>query len=164
MSRSPDDPVARAFQAYGPGPVARGWIGTALRPATILTAMLIGAAIIPVTWLTTTPSLCPFKRVTGLPCPGCGMTRSVVTLLHGDLAASLYYHPLGIAVVAICLGLIAVDGWVWLRSTARGGPSRSPSWLPERLMVTPAPWAAIALLTAVWLVRLPLYLAGSWVF
>jgi len=164
MSRLPDDPVARAFHALGLGQTAFTWIGSALRPASVLTAMLIGAALLPVSWVTTTPSLCPFKLVTGLPCPGCGMTRSVVTLMHGDLTASLYFHPLGIMLVGLCLGLIVLDGWVWLRPAINGAPSKSASWLPERLMRTPAPWAAIAMLALVWLVRLPLYLAGSWVF
>jgi hypothetical protein len=38
---------------------------------------------------------CPFLSLTGLPCPGCGMTRSCFSLLRGDLAGSLSYHALG---------------------------------------------------------------------
>jgi hypothetical protein len=41
-------------------------------------------------------SLCAFQVWTGQPCPGCGMTRSIVRLSHGDVGASLGYHPLGI--------------------------------------------------------------------
>jgi hypothetical protein len=41
------------------------------------------------------PSLCLFKRL-GLPCPGCGLGRSISFLLHGDLQRSLQTHPLGI--------------------------------------------------------------------
>jgi hypothetical protein len=41
------------------------------------------------------PSLCTFKNLTGLPCPGCGLVRSVTALVHGDVSGSLAYHRLG---------------------------------------------------------------------
>jgi hypothetical protein len=34
----------------------------------------------------------------------------------------------------------------------------------ERIFVSPAPWIAIAALAIVWVVRLPLYLLGTWTF
>ena len=37
---------------------------------------------------------CWFRRLTGLPCPTCGATRSALSLAHGDLAAALRYNPL----------------------------------------------------------------------
>lgn len=37
---------------------------------------------------------CGFRKLTGLYCPGCGGTRSVMALLKGKLLTSLYYHPL----------------------------------------------------------------------
>ena len=51
--------------------------------------------------LTNGPVLCPFRRITGLPCPGCGLTRSCVAFLHGDLSRSLHFHPFGPLVVVI---------------------------------------------------------------
>ncbi len=30
------------------------------------------------------PILCVFRRVTGIPCPGCGMTRAFTFYMHGD--------------------------------------------------------------------------------
>lgn len=38
--------------------------------------------------------LCPIRNITGLPCPGCGMTRAFLSLAKFDLAAALEYHPL----------------------------------------------------------------------
>src|SRR4051794_22012477 len=125
--------------------------------------LLVGAAI-PLHWLTAGPSLCPFKVLTGLPCPGCGLTRSTVALLHGDLSTSLYFHPLGAPMVAALMVLAVIDAWVWWRGSRAGAIRRPASWLTERVMLTPAPWVAIAALVLVWLVRLPLYVTGVWTF
>jgi hypothetical protein len=47
--------------------------------------------------------LCMFKRLFSLPCPGCGLTRSVSSILHGDFLKSWSYHPLGVFFVATAL-------------------------------------------------------------
>ncbi|MBL0258363.1 MAG: DUF2752 domain-containing protein [Bacteroidetes bacterium] len=40
-------------------------------------------------------SLCPFKMLTGFPCPGCGLTKSMVFFYEGDWNKSLSYHIFG---------------------------------------------------------------------
>lgn len=42
------------------------------------------------------PGMCMMRSVTGIPCPGCGLLRSMVSAMHGDLARSLEYHRLGV--------------------------------------------------------------------
>lgn len=37
---------------------------------------------------------CPLKLLTGVPCPGCGMTRAFVAIAHGDLSAARDYNLL----------------------------------------------------------------------
>lgn len=37
---------------------------------------------------------CPFKVLTGLDCPGCGLTRAFRAALHFDFVAAFQYHPL----------------------------------------------------------------------
>ena len=39
-------------------------------------------------------TLCPFKKITGLPCPACGTTRAWVAAFHLDFKAAFHYHPL----------------------------------------------------------------------
>jgi len=58
--------------------------------------------------LETDQSLCPFKMLTGFPCPGCGITKSLVYFYQGDLTKSLHYHILGPFVVLFCLITIVV--------------------------------------------------------
>ena len=38
--------------------------------------------------------MCPFKLLTGVPCPGCGMTRAYLYLFEGDIQGAFYFHPL----------------------------------------------------------------------
>ena len=37
---------------------------------------------------------CPLRFISGIPCPGCGMTRAYHSLLHLDFNQAFYYHPL----------------------------------------------------------------------
>lgn len=36
--------------------------------------------------------LCPTKSIFGLPCPGCGLTRSFISFFNGDFCEALYYN------------------------------------------------------------------------
>jgi hypothetical protein len=138
--------------------------GAFLRPASLVSVGLVVGALLPLSVLTTGLEFCPFKVATGLPCPGCGITRASVAFLHGDITTSFFYHPLGAPLVLAAVVIGVLDAWYWWRSRAPGQPPSPPSWLIERVMLSPAPWAAIAALVIVWLVRLPLYVLGTWVF
>ena len=37
---------------------------------------------------------CPFLYFFGIPCPGCGMTRALISAAKLDFNAAFYYHPL----------------------------------------------------------------------
>lgn len=58
--------------------------------------------------LETDQSFCPFKMLTGFPCPGCGITKSLVYFYQGDLYKSVSYHILGPFVIAFCWVTIIV--------------------------------------------------------
>ncbi len=71
------------------------------------------------------PSICLFYHLTGLPCPGCGLTRSFVCLGHEQFLESLHWHPLGPAIFLLCAllwlrcGLYYLRGVTWLRVPPR---------------------------------------------
>ena len=48
---------------------------------------------------------CPVLLLTGLPCPGCGLTRSWVHLSHGDVGAAFDYNLFGPAFYLVAVGL-----------------------------------------------------------
>jgi hypothetical protein len=68
---------------------------------------------------------CPFRAVTGLWCPGCGLTRATHHLLNGDPLAALGSNLF----VPLVLGAILIAWLTWV-SRAFGRPVRS---LGERL-------------------------------
>jgi hypothetical protein len=53
---------------------------------------------------------CVFHTVTGLHCPGCGATRCLYALVHGNLAAAARYNVLFLGLLPL---LLAWGGWVW---------------------------------------------------
>jgi hypothetical protein len=47
------------------------------------------------------PNLCIWKTLLGLPCPGCGLTRGVCYLVHGNWAEAARFNPLSFLAVGI---------------------------------------------------------------
>jgi hypothetical protein len=58
--------------------------------------------------LETDQSFCPFKMLTGFPCAGCGITKSLVYFYEGDLEKSIHYHILGPFVIVFGVLTIVV--------------------------------------------------------
>src|SRR5580765_1080225 len=50
---------------------------------------------------------CLFKKMTGIPCPGCGGSRSFLMALHGDFYHSILMNPMGLLILTV-LVLVAV--------------------------------------------------------
>ncbi len=47
--------------------------------------------------------LCLLHRVTGVPCPGCGLTRSVASVAHLEFGRAVAMHPFGFFFFALFL-------------------------------------------------------------
>ena len=49
---------------------------------------------------------CPFFKLTGVPCPGCGLTRACMLLLRGEVQASIRFHafaPIFVVLISILI-------------------------------------------------------------
>lgn len=55
------------------------------------------------THLESQQSLCPMKLLTGFPCPGCGITKSMVFFYEGNISKSFQHHFFGPFTVLFCL-------------------------------------------------------------
>lgn len=51
---------------------------------------------------------CPFYEITGLYCPGCGGTRSLTALLHGDVLLAFHENP-STPVLLLVIGLFYIE-------------------------------------------------------
>ena len=68
---------------------------------------------------------CQFRAITGLWCPGCGLTRGFHQLLTGHPISALQHNIF----VPIVLAIVAFTWWSWLR-TSFGRPALPwPRWL-----------------------------------
>lgn len=87
---------------------------------------------------------CMLHRMTGWHCPGCGATRALHALLHGDLLQALAFNP----VFVILMPIIGVAfAWHGLEKW-RGRPPRTRPLLPGGVIL-----ALAALLVAFGLLR-----------
>ena len=95
---------------------------------------------------TVVPQSCIWQYFTGLPCPFCGLIRSLLEVSHGRLSSALDYHLFGPLVYAGGLAVLAWSFYAWVsKSEARPGAG----------FMRVAKWAAavLGLLWLAWWVR-----------
>jgi hypothetical protein len=64
---------------------------------------------------------CPFHQYTGLLCPGCGATRALSALVHGDISAAVHFNVLTVILLPLF--------FVWLVfAYQRAITGRTPAW------------------------------------
>src|SRR5262249_38248063 len=97
--------------------------GAALVAAALLAAGFLLPARRPIPF-----DLCVLHRLTGLPCPTCGLTRSVCLFARGEWGASLAMHPAGwLAFSGLAIACL------WLAAEAAAGRDLGPG-LKARLV------------------------------
>lgn len=82
-----------------------------LRSPVVLLALasaiaLCAAFAIPPGDATHGPVVCPFRLATGLPCPGCGMTRAWVFLAHGRVGDAVSANPFALVTMPAAVALV----------------------------------------------------------
>ena len=70
----------------------------------LILSLLIGSYVIIASLFSST--ICLFKNITGIPCPGCGLTRAYLALFDGNLNEAFKYHPLFFLPIVLIIILI----------------------------------------------------------
>lgn len=77
----------------------------------ICAAVLAGLAIVPTRWVESGPNFCLVRRLFGVECLGCGMTRGISHLMHGHWHTALAYNR-GSVAIAITMGSLVLSALV----------------------------------------------------
>ncbi len=96
---------------------------------------------------------CNFHRLTGLPCPFCGMTTAFAHMARGEVREALMAQPLGALGFVVCVLLLPVSIWAAVRGQNVLAAAMRLPWY--RLS-----WAMLALAGAAWLFKIAVTLTG----
>lgn len=77
--------------ARGPRTSTEVWLARGFISTLVLLALLGLSGLLEVTRISILP--CPIRTVTGIVCPGCGMTRACLAVTAGDLDMAMRQHP-----------------------------------------------------------------------
>lgn len=109
--------------------------------------ILLGVVLVWLLPVQNIPPFCTMKRVFGIGCPTCGMTRALHFLLLGDIHKSLRYHPL---LIPFLLTMVSYHAGQWNRKRlGRPGFSARTQWILGGGVLT--------VLIAVWIYRLSIH-------
>lgn len=75
----------------------------------VLACALILLATIPTELIERGPVVCVFKNLIGIECFGCGMTRALSSILHGNLVAAISYNKLVVIVFLLLCFILLKD-------------------------------------------------------
>ena len=76
----------------------------------IVLPVILGGLLI-VLWNNMSPAIpCQIRRLTGLLCPGCGMTRATNAFLHFHFIKSVLYNPAALICAVLGIGLY-IEQW-----------------------------------------------------
>jgi hypothetical protein len=89
--------------------------------------------------------ICLFRYLADIPCPGCGVTSSVVAISKGDIARAVKTNPAGVVVVAGIAAQAFFHGMAVCWPKQERGVARLSTGLA---------WCVLGCLVLVWLWRL----------
>lgn len=95
------------------------------------------------------PDTCMSRRLLGMPCPGCGLSRSFVAMSRAEVSSAFRWNPLGPGLYFLC----------WLQIPYRigeylGAGRRFPVWERANQHLHKVTWVLIFALFFTWAARI----------
>jgi len=140
MCAAHESPIRRAFFSPLMAPLMESrrvsaWLGLAGTAQIVLTQLHIGGVT------------CPFFHATGIPCPGCGLSRACAAFVRGDWHTWLRMHAFA---PFFLLGILLFLASATLRSRARD----RLAWVVVRVERRGATALLLFAMVVYWLIRL----------
>ena len=86
---------------------------------------------------------CPFRTITGFTCPGCGSTRGMHLLLHGDVLGAFQFNPL----LLLSLPFLIFALVRYTHAAVNGGPLKTNSLNAKYI------WVIFVVIVGFWIFR-----------
>ena len=94
-------------------------------------------------------TVCVFKKVTTLPCPSCGSTRSMKAILEGDLVAGFSWNPMGYLLLMM---LLVIPWWLLYDILMKRDSLHRVYRQAEQMVLKPVIlWPGLILVVANWI-------------
>lgn len=110
-------------------------------------AGLVIARLWPVQSVESGAPTCLLRIATGLPCPGCGMTRSWVNLAHGNVGTAFEYNFFGPIAMGAAAGIVLWTVYALIRRIPTGALFDRLN--PRLLIALTVVWLGYSLVRAV---------------
>jgi hypothetical protein len=89
--------------------------------AIVLAIFPIALLLMPTNMFDTGADICLITRLSGYHCPGCGMTRACMHMIHFDFAGAWQYNKLSFVVLPILCGLLLDDFIKTIKNAKKAG-------------------------------------------
>ncbi|MEK6279743.1 MAG: DUF2752 domain-containing protein [Acidobacteriota bacterium] len=86
---------------------------------------------------------CPFRGLTGFNCPGCGTTRGLHLLLHGDFVGAFQFNPFMFLLLPVLLYALARHTNAVFRNQPSNGKQLNPAFI----------WMFFVVMMSFWIFR-----------
>lgn len=80
------------------------------------------------------PSICLIRRMTGLKCPGCGMSRALLSLIQLDIKAAVEYNLLALPILIYIIYIMICAAVSYIKS-GKMSLFPKPEWLNIAFLV-----------------------------
>ncbi len=101
--------------------------------ASLVLLLLLGVAVATFPLNVEGPVTCPFRLVTGLPCPTCGTVRAAHFLMRGEFSSALPLNPLSVALLLVAIPaalvlMLANRVWGFAIDVTASSAERRAAW------------------------------------